>query len=182
MASILDAGSERIVRLLLQNNEVNEFNPAEKARAKGKQHISERWFKHIFNHAEIRGQIAAGYYCIVEDEKINHLRVHSKGGSYWLGKGYYSTLPFSGNIYKKASHAGVFRGVVGGNKICLKTPAWEASGTSAYLTGGIDHFTIVLSKLAFKWIWGWGWPCFDRSLFPFLMEIMLKKYSSIRTT
>ena len=41
MASILDAGSERIVRLLLQNNEVNEFNPAEKARAKGKQHISE---------------------------------------------------------------------------------------------------------------------------------------------
>ena len=42
MASILDAGSEQIVRLLLQNNEVNEFNPAEKARAKGKQDISER--------------------------------------------------------------------------------------------------------------------------------------------
>lgn len=87
MASILEAGSERIVRLLLQNNEVNEFNPAEKARAKGKQHISERWFKHIFNHAEIRGQIAEGYYCIVEDEKINHLRVDSKGGSYHLEKG-----------------------------------------------------------------------------------------------
>ena len=61
MASILDAGSKRIVRLLLQNNEVNEFNPAEKAQSKGKQHISERWFKHKFNHAEIRGQIAAGY-------------------------------------------------------------------------------------------------------------------------
>lgn len=42
MASILDAGSERIVRLSLQNNEVNEFNLAKKARAKGKQHISER--------------------------------------------------------------------------------------------------------------------------------------------
>ena len=42
MASILDAGSERIVRLFLQNNEVNEFNPAEKARAKGKKQISER--------------------------------------------------------------------------------------------------------------------------------------------
>lgn len=42
MASILDAGSKRIVRLLLQNNEVNEFNPAEKAQSKGKQHISER--------------------------------------------------------------------------------------------------------------------------------------------
>ena len=61
MASIIDAGSERIVRLLLQNNEVNEFNPAERARAKGKQHISERWFQQKFNHAEIKGQIAAGY-------------------------------------------------------------------------------------------------------------------------
>ena len=27
-------------------------------------------------------------------------------------------------------------GVVGGNKILLKTPAWEASGTSAYLKLG----------------------------------------------
>ena len=37
----------------------------------------------------------------------------------------------------------------------------------------IDHFTVIL---AFEWMWGWGWPCFDTTLFPFLMEIMLKKY------
>ena len=29
---------------------------------------------------------------------------------------------------------------------------------------------------AFECKWGWGWPCFDINLFPFLMEIMLKKY------
>ena len=29
---------------------------------------------------------------------------------------------------------------------------------------------------ASQWTWGWGWPCFDKKLFPFLTEVMLKKY------
>ena len=32
---------------------------------------------------------------------------------------------------------------------------------------------------AFECKWGWGWPCFDTNLFPFLMEIMLKKNTSL---
>ena len=33
-----------------------------------------------------------------------------------------------------------------------------------------------LSTLAFKWISGWQWPCFDTNLLCFVMEIALEKY------
>ena len=53
-------------------------------------------------------------------------------------------------------------------------PEWPRGGIGTYMIYHlIDHFTVIL---AFEWMWGWGWPCFDTNLFPFLMEIMLKKY------
>ena len=33
-----------------------------------------------------------------------------------------------------------------------------------------------LSALAFEWMWGWRWPCFDTNLICFVMEIVLEKY------
>ena len=41
-------------------------------------------------------------------------------------------------------------------------------------------YSCGLSNVAFEWTWGWGWPCFDINLFPFVMEIMLKKYQFLR--
>ena len=32
-------------------------------------------------------------------------------------------------------------------------------------------YSYVLSCLAFEWKWGWSWPCFDRNLTPFHMQI-----------
>ena len=35
-------------------------------------------------------------------------------------------------------------------------------------------YSCGLGILAFEGTWGWSWPCFDTTLLPFLMEILLK--------
>ena len=37
-------------------------------------------------------------------------------------------------------------------------------------------YSCGLSTLAFEWMWGWRWPCFDTNLLCFVMEIVLEKY------
>ena len=34
-----------------------------------------------------------------------------------------------------------------------------------------SFYSYVLSCQAFEWKWGWSWPCFDRNLTPFHMQI-----------
>ena len=34
------------------------------------------------------------------------------------------------------------------------------------------------STLAFGWMWGWSWPCFNSNLLCFLMELWKKYYNS----
>jgi len=42
--------------------------------------------------------------------------------------------------------------------------------------GNRPFYSCELNKYPSLWMWGWGWPCFNTNLFPFLMQIMLKKY------
>ena len=52
---------------------------------------------------------------------------------------------------------------------------WEQVNRPFYSCG--------LSTLAFEWMRGWWWPCFDTNLLCFVMEIVLeKKLVSIRIT
>ena len=37
-------------------------------------------------------------------------------------------------------------------------------------------YSCGLSTLAFEWMRGWRWPCFDTNLLCFVMEIVLEKY------
>lgn len=37
-------------------------------------------------------------------------------------------------------------------------------------------YSCGLSYLAFEWMWGWRWPCFDGNLLCFVMDVVLEKY------
>ena len=37
-------------------------------------------------------------------------------------------------------------------------------------------YSCGLGTLAFEWMWGWRWPCFDTNLLCFVMEIVPEKY------
>ena len=37
-------------------------------------------------------------------------------------------------------------------------------------------YSCGLNTLAFEWMWGWRWACFDTNLLCFVMEIVPDKY------
>ena len=54
---------------------------------------------------------------------------------------------------------------------------WEKIDAKAASTDNRPFYSCGLSTLAFQWMWGSGWPCFDTKLLFFLMEIVLENTS-----
>ena len=48
---------------------------------------------------------------------------------------------------------------------------------SSFQVSARPFYSCGLSTLAFEWMWGSGWPCFDTNLFCFVMEIVLENTS-----
>ena len=57
----------------------------------------------------------------------------------------------------------------------LKIPKLMQS--PGYFIKNRPFYSCGLSTLAFEWMWGWWWPCFDTKPFCFVMEIVLQNTS-----